>query len=63
VQIDEPERSLSVPWQKEFLVDMLRTGYGSALFAVTHSPFIYENELDSYARSVEEFRSASNEVR
>ncbi|MFO0892341.1 MAG: AAA family ATPase [Isosphaeraceae bacterium] len=63
VLIDEPELSLSVPWQKKFLVDILRTGYCSALFAVTHSPFIYENELDNYARSVEEFRRALNEVR
>jgi hypothetical protein len=63
VRIDKPERSLSVLWQKKFLVDMLRTGYGSALFAVTHSPFINESELDSSARSVEDFRRASNEVR
>jgi ABC-type lipoprotein export system ATPase subunit len=63
VLIDEPELSLSVPWQQKFLPDILRTNQCSALFAVTHSPFIYENELDPYARSVEEFRRPMNEVR
>ncbi len=51
--IDEPELSLSVPWQKQFLPDILKRCNG--LIAVTHSPFIYDNELRSYAHSLEEF--------
>lgn len=43
--IDEPELSLSVPWQAEFLPDIIKTPSCNQLFAVTHSPFIYENEL------------------
>ncbi len=39
--IDEPELSLSVPWQKQFLPDILKRCNG--LIAVTHSPFIYDN--------------------
>ena len=49
VIIDEPELSLSVPWQKRFLSDIQATGRCDFLFAVTHSPFIYENHLQSSA--------------
>lgn len=45
VVIDEPELSLSVPWQKRFLSDIRASGRCEFLIAVTHSPFIYENEL------------------
>jgi predicted ATPase len=53
VVIDEPELSLSVPWQKRFLPDILTRCNG--LIAVTHSPFIFENELQPYTHSLEEF--------
>ena len=53
VIIDEPELSLSVPWQRRFLPDILRRCNG--LIAVTHSPFIYDNELKQYVHSLEEF--------
>lgn len=55
--IDEPELSLSVPWQKRFLPDILQTGRCSGLVSVTHSPFIYENDLLPYVREISEFRS------
>lgn len=55
VLIDEPELSLSVPWQREFLVDIKNGGFCSSLIAVTHSPFIYENELEKYAHGLGEF--------
>lgn len=45
VIIDEPELSLSVPWQKRFLSDIVESGRCSMLLAVTHSPFIYEQGL------------------
>lgn len=43
--IDEPELSLSVPWQKTLLPDVISTGNCSHVFAVTHSPFIFDNHL------------------
>jgi predicted ATP-binding protein involved in virulence len=49
VIIDEPELSLSVTWQQQLLPDILETGKCSFLAAVTHSPFIFDNSLDSYA--------------
>ncbi len=55
VIIDEPELSLSVPWQKEFLVDIQKGTYCQGLFAVTHSPFIYQNELEKYTHGLGEF--------
>ncbi len=42
---DEPELSLSMEWQKHFLTDILRSEMCSFLFATTHSPFIFDNEL------------------
>ena len=57
VIIDEPELSLSVPWQKRFLPDILNSGRCNGLIAVTHSPFIFDNELDSYTHSLTEFIS------
>lgn len=55
VIIDEPELSLSVLWQKRFLPDILNSGRCTGLIAVTHSPFICDNELDQYMHSIEMF--------
>jgi len=55
VVIDEPELSISVPWQKNFLKDLKDTGKCSGLLAVTHSPFVFENSLSKYAHSINEF--------
>ena len=54
--IDEPELSLSVEWQRHFLEDISKGNFCKGLFAVTHSPFIFDNSLDKYAHSMEEFR-------
>ncbi|KQY13683.1 AAA family ATPase [Rhizobium sp. Root482] len=43
--VDEPELSLSVPWQKTLLPDILATDKCAHVFAVTHSPFIFANNL------------------
>ena len=50
VLIDEPELSLSMAWQKLFLPDILESPSCEQLVAITHSPFIFENELDEYAQ-------------
>jgi hypothetical protein len=52
--IDEPELSLSVTWQEQLLPDILATGNCSFLAAVTHSPFIFKNDLDGYAVDLSE---------
>lgn len=55
VIIDEPELSLSVDWQRKFLPDIFSTKKCSGLVAVTHSPFVFDNSLDSYAHDVKKF--------
>ena len=45
VLIDEPELSLSVPWQTSILEDITETLNCHQLIAVTHSPFVYDNGL------------------
>lgn len=57
VLIDEPELSLSVPWQRRFLTDIRKGGFCTGLIAATHSPFIYDNDLYLYAHSLGEFIS------
>lgn len=54
--IDEPELSLSVPWQEKLLNDILELNKCRGLLAVTHSPFIFQNNLRSYTHSLEEFK-------
>jgi predicted ATPase len=63
VIIDEPELSLSVPWQQRFLPDIINTGRCTGIVAVTHSPFIWQNDLEPYVRSLTEFTEPVNVVR
>lgn len=55
VLIDEPELSLSVPWQRSLLPDVRAGEFCSGVVAVTHSPFVYDNDLRKYAHSLDEF--------
>lgn len=52
VLFDEPELSLSIMWQNMFLPDVVNSGKCTSLIAVTHSPFIFENEFDQFARDM-----------
>jgi predicted ATP-dependent endonuclease of OLD family len=49
---DEPELSLSMEWQKKLLSDIVSSQRCIFLLAATHSPFIFENELDKYAEAL-----------
>lgn len=50
VLIDEPELSLSIAWQRLFMPDILSSPSCVQLIGITHSPFIFDNKLDSYAQ-------------
>lgn len=50
--IDEPELSLSMKWQKMLIPDIIRSNNCELLLTVTHSPFIFDNEFDSYAKEM-----------
>lgn len=55
ILIDEPELSLSVPWQKKFLLDISKGTQCAGIISVTHSPFVFDNELKPFAHALEEF--------
>lgn len=52
VLIDEPELSLSMDWQRKILVDIVNAPSCVQCVAITHSPFVFDNELDAYATSL-----------
>lgn len=52
VLIDEPELSLSIDWQRDILVDVLTAPLCTQLIAITHSPFVFDNELEPFARAL-----------
>ena len=52
---DEPELSLSLEWQKLLLPHILKSGKCKLLLAATHSPFIFDNELDLNANDLDTF--------
>lgn len=55
ILFDEPELSLSIFWQQRLLPDIIKSNRCSFLLAVTHSPFIYDNELASYATGLDAY--------
>lgn len=55
VLFDEPELSLSMLWQTKLLPDIINSNKCDFLLAVTHSPFIFDNELDRYAIGLNEY--------
>jgi ABC-type lipoprotein export system ATPase subunit len=52
ILIDEPELSLSIDWQRQILVDIVRAPSCRQVLAITHSPFIFDNALEPFARSL-----------
>ena len=54
--IDEPEISLSIEWQKQFLIDIYESRKVNLLIATTHSPFIFKNEFREYTKDMDIFR-------
>jgi predicted ATP-dependent endonuclease of OLD family len=55
VLFDEPELSLSMEWQKKLLPDIIESKKCDFLLAVTHSPFVFDNDLDQYAVGLSEY--------
>ncbi len=52
ILIDEPELSLSLDWQRKILPDILAATKCEQVIAITHSPFIFDNELEPFAASL-----------
>lgn len=53
--LDEPELSLSLTWQEQLLPDIVASEKCRFLLAVTHSPFIYNNDLQQYAAGLADY--------
>lgn len=53
VLIDEPELSLSIDWQSNILVDVLNAPLCQQIVAITHSPFVFDNELEPFAKPLD----------
>ena len=51
--IDEPEMSLSMPWQNNFLVDIMNGTSTKGLLVATHSPDIIENIDKKYISTIQ----------
>ncbi|MDM8550402.1 AAA family ATPase [Desulfobacterales bacterium HSG2] len=49
VLFDEPELSLSIFWQERLLPDIIKSNRCENLIVATHSPFVYDNELEDHA--------------
>lgn len=52
VLIDEPELSLSLEWQEHVLVDIANSPSVVQLLAITHSPFVFNNELKNEVKTL-----------
>jgi predicted ATPase len=63
ILFDEPELSLSMIWQQQLLPDIINSGKCELLLAVTHSPFIFDNELDKYAIGLDQYIQPSENSR
>lgn len=61
VLIDEPELSLSIDWQRKVLLDIANSPSVVQLLAITHSPFVFENELDKFAAPLKVSRKERKE--
>ncbi|MDX8496898.1 AAA family ATPase [Mesorhizobium sp. VK4C] len=51
--IDEPELSLSMDWQREILVDVINAPRCQQVIAITHSPFVFDNDLEPFAKALQ----------
>lgn len=52
ILIDEPELSLSIEWQEHVLVDIVNSPSVVQMLAITHSPFVFNNELKSEVKAL-----------
>jgi len=51
--IDEPELSLSLDWQRKILVDVINAPSCMQVIAITHSPFVFDNALEPFAKALQ----------
>lgn len=63
VLIDEPELSLSIEWQEHILVDIIKSPSVVQMLAITHSPFVFNNELKTQVKSLKISKSLGDHLK
>ncbi|MBT0484723.1 AAA family ATPase [Morganella morganii] len=63
VLIDEPELSLSIEWQEHVLVDIVNSPSVIQMLAITHSPFVFNNELKTQVKSLKITKSLGKNLK
>ncbi|MGJ7087232.1 AAA family ATPase [Morganella morganii] len=63
VLIDEPELSLSIEWQEHILVDIIKNPSVVQMLAITHSPFVFNNELKTQVKSLKISKSLGDHLK
>ncbi|HBT5042387.1 TPA: AAA family ATPase [Klebsiella pneumoniae] len=61
VLFDEPELSLSIEWQEHVLADIINSPSVVQLLAITHSPFVFNNELKTEVKTLKITKTKSEE--
>lgn len=55
ILFDEPELSLSLIWQKKLIPDIINSNRCGFIMAITHSPFIFDNDFNKNTRDIKEY--------
>lgn len=55
ILFDEPELSLSIKWQAKLLPDIIETKKCEFIMVITHSPFIFNNEMKKYTKDIKNY--------
>lgn len=55
ILFDEPELSLSIKWQSKLLPDIIKTNKCEFIMVITHSPFIFDNEMKKYTKDIKNY--------
>jgi len=55
ILFDEPELSLSLIWQKKLMPDIINSNRCGFVMAITHSPFIFDNDFKDNTRDIKEY--------
>lgn len=56
ILFDEPELSIPIDWQRRLLIDLHRLSPAVFMLVITHSPFIFDNELDQLACGINKYK-------
>lgn len=56
ILFDEPELSIPIDWQRRLLIDLRKLSPAVFMLVITHSPFIFDNDLDQLACGINKYK-------